>query len=110
MDKLVLSDLLEITRADGALIVNTEGELIKSENVENNNNVAGMLAVIVDMCKGFSSDVKIGKFKQLILKSEGGLFIIDEIENYGIVALYSKDLTKGGVIKIAMDKLQTKKE
>lgn len=105
MSDVELVDLLKLTNADGAILVNLKGELIKAENIEASNNVSAMLGVLVSMCKGFSEDMKIGEFKQLIIKSSEGVFIADEIEDLGIIGLFSKDLTKGGVMKIALDKL-----
>lgn len=105
MKNVELVDLLKLTNADGAILVSLKGELIKCENIKSSDNISAMLGVLMSMCKGFSEDMKIGKFKQLIIKSSEGVFIADEIEDLGIIGLFSKDLTKGGVMKIALDKL-----
>lgn len=105
MKEIELIDLLKMTNADGAILVSLKGELVKSENIDAGDNVSAMLGVLVSMCKDFSTDMSTGKFTQLILKSEGGLFIAVEIQNLGIVGLYSKDVTRGGIMKIALDKL-----
>lgn len=110
MNKLELSDLLKLTDAEGALIVDTKGKLIKSENIKSENNIAAMLSVMIDMCKKFSEDMGTGDFTQLIIKMQEGVFIIDELDNLGIVAIYSRDLTKAGLMKVAMDKLIKEQE
>lgn len=104
MDNLDLSNLLRQTNADGALIANLKGELIKSENIKHSNNIAAMLGVISTMVTDFSSDVGMGDFKQVLFKAEKGVFVADIIENF-IVAVHSKDKSRAGLIMMSMDKL-----
>lgn len=105
MKNLELSELLNLTGADGALLVSAKGELLKAENIEAGDNISAMLGVLVSMCRDFSSDIGTGDFKQLMIKSSNGMFIVNEINDFGIVGLYSKDIAKGGLMKIALDKL-----
>lgn len=104
MKNLDLSSLLNQTGADGALIANLKGELIESQNIEHSNNIAAMLGVISTMVNDFSSDVGMGEFKQILFKSEKGAFVADIIKGF-IVAVYSKDMSKAGLIMMSMDKL-----
>lgn len=109
MKDIELSKLLEITNADGAIIANTQGELLESENIDESNNIAGMLGVLVTMCEGFTDDLQVGKFRQIILKADEGVFIADKLyEQDAIVGLYSKDSSKGGMIKLSLDKVNKK--
>lgn len=105
MESIELSDLLKMTNADGAIIVSPKGELLKAENVNAGANVSAMLGVLITMCRDFCEDMNTGEFNQLILKSSEGVFIADEIKDLGIVGLFSNDLAKGGMMKIALDKL-----
>ncbi|TYQ00351.1 putative regulator of Ras-like GTPase activity (Roadblock/LC7/MglB family) [Tenacibaculum adriaticum] len=105
-----LSDFLKLTNADGAIILNAKGELIDSENVENGNNFAAMVAVMVTMASEFSSDIKIGGLKQFICKSDNGVFIVDKFDEDFIVGVYSKELAKAGLIMMSMDNLSKKKQ
>lgn len=107
MSDIELSDLLKSTSADGAIIISTKGELIESINIESAENIAGMLGVLIDMCGSFSKDLKTGEFDQVMLKSTEGVFVADRISKKDdlILGLYSKDLTKGGLMKASLDRI-----
>lgn len=104
MQNLDLSNLLKQTGADGALIANSRGELIEYKDIEHSNNVAAMLGVISSMVNDFSADIGMGEFRQFLFKSEKGVFIADFIEEF-IIAVYSKNIAKAGLIMMSMDKL-----
>lgn len=107
MSDIELSDLLKSTSADGAIIISTKGELIEVINIDSAENVAGMLGVLVNMCKSFSEDLNTGEFDQFMLKSTKGVFMADKISKKDdiILGLYSKDLTKGGLMKASLDRI-----
>lgn len=109
MKEIELSKLLGVTNADGAIVVNTKGEVLESLNIDSQANIAAMLGVIASMCKGFTDDLLIGKFRQIILKADDGVFIADKLyEEDVIIGLYCKDPSKGGLMKIALDKINKK--
>lgn len=106
MGELQLNDLLKHTKADGAIVLDTNGEVIDSLLVSSEKNVAAMLSVLIRMCKDLSVDMEIGTFKQIVIKAVDGVFIVDKMhEDDVIVGVYSKDVSKGGLIKLSMDKL-----
>lgn len=106
MKNLDLSNLLKQTGSDGALIANLKGELIESENIEHSNNISAMLGVISTMVNDFSNDIGMGEFRQFLFKAEKGVFIADIIEDF-IIAVYSKDIARAGLIMMSMDKLSS---
>ncbi len=100
-----LSDFLKLTKAEGAVILNAKGELIESENVKKAKNFAGMSSVMIKMAKEFSNEIGIGNLKQYVFKAEKGVFILNNFEKDFIVGVYSKDITKTGLMMISMDNL-----
>lgn len=106
MKEYKLSDLLDHTRADGAIILTPEGQVIESLSIEKDKNVAAMLGVLITMCKDLSTDMGMGVFKQIVLKADEGVFIVDKIQQDDvIVGIYAKDVSRGGLIKLTMDNL-----
>lgn len=106
MQNLDLSNLLRQTGADGALIANLKGELIESQNVQHSDNISAMLGVISSVVNDFSKDIGMGDFRQFLFKAEKGAFIADIIEDF-IIAVYSKEISKAGLIMMSMDKLSS---
>ncbi|MDY0780803.1 roadblock/LC7 domain-containing protein [Tenacibaculum sp. IB213877] len=111
MDKQFdLAEFLKRTNADGAIIINSGGELIEAENVDYGNNFAAMMGVMTKMAEDFTDDIKIGKLRQVVFKATEGVFVLDKFDEDFIVGIYSKDLAKAGMIMMLMDNLTKKKK
>lgn len=107
---LDLAGFLKLTNADGALIINANGELLDSQNINFENNFAAMMGVMLKMANDFSEDIKIGNLHQFVFKAEEGVFIVDKFDDDFIVGIYSKDKSKAGLIMMSMDNLSKKQK
>lgn len=104
MGKINISDFLKLTKADGVIILNEKGELLEEAGIGNKDNVGAMLAVIHQMVNDFTQEVNIGTLNQFIIKAEEGLFMFGKMDDV-IIGIYSKDISKTGLITASMNKL-----
>lgn len=103
---LELAKLLDTTRADGAVVLNSKGEVLDSINVKYEGNIAAMTAVVIQMTEDLTDDINLGGISQLTCKADDGIFIVNKFSKDFIVAVYSNDITKSGFIMLTMNKLK----
>lgn len=106
MEKINLKMLTEESKATGSIIFTNDGKILDCYNVSNENNIAAMAAVLINMSEGFSKDTLASeKIKQLVLESDSGLIIINKLNDNCMIAILTKDNTKAAIIKLILKKL-----
>lgn len=106
MGEVNLQALIEESEAIKGLIFNSEGEVLESYNISNENNIAAMMAVIVTMSHEFFEDVlESDKLNQLVLNSNNELVVINKYSNKHIVCLIADDVSKVAIMKLTLKKL-----
>lgn len=103
-----LKALKETCDAEGALVINSNGEILESINIHYEDNIAAMTGVITKMAEDLSDDLEIKPMKQLMIRSKNGIFIINKFNDNFIIGLFSKDITKAGVIMLSLNNLKIK--
>ncbi len=104
--KLDLNLLIEDTGVDSALVFNEDGNLIRSEYLDFDGNIAAMAGVLLTMCKELIEDLKFGNSQELILHADKGLFFVKKIEKEEYLALITKNASKLGLIHLKLQSIQ----
>lgn len=107
-NSIELANLLENTKADGAVVFNSKGEVLDSVKMNYEGNIAAMAAVFVKMADGLADDIKVGNVNQITCKADKGIFVVNKYSEDFIVAVYSNDVTKSGFIMLTMSRLEVK--
>ena len=96
MDKY-LKEVVKEIEADAYLVIDLEGNVIESLNVDFADNIGLMTEVAFSMCKDLSEDLKNGELEQLITKTSKGIMITAKVKN-NIISILSKDFSKLGIL------------
>lgn len=96
MDKK-LEEAIDGIGADASLVIDFEGNVIKSANVDFAENIALMTEAAFSMCKDLSEDLGNGELEQLITKTSKGIMITSKVGNY-IVSIISNDFSNLGIL------------
>ena len=91
-----LEELVNDIGAEAFLIIDLEGNVIKSENVDFAENIGLMTEAAFSMCKDLSQDLGKGDLEQLITKTSKGLMITSRVEDK-IISILSNDFSKLGL-------------
>lgn len=105
-NNIELSSLLENTKADGAVVFNSKGEVLDYIKINYEGNIAAMAAVFIKMADDLTDDMKVGSVSQITCKADKGIFIVNKYSEDFIVAVYSDDITKSGFIMLTMNRLK----
>ncbi|MFV0247816.1 MAG: hypothetical protein ACK5H1_02490 [Tenacibaculum sp.] len=109
MEKIDFATLIKESEADAGLVFNSEGYVLDSHKVSNQNNVSAMASVLTTMSDEFLQDIMAAKSSNSIsLASEKGLVLINKYNNDNIVCLMTKDISKLGVMKLTLKKVMPK--
>ena len=104
MKKIDLSEFLKSTQIDGVIVLDKEGTVIEESGMPKKNSVGAMLAVINQMIVEFTEEIDMGFTKKIIIKCDERVFVVVRIEGF-IIGVYSKDISKSGIITASIDKL-----
>lgn len=104
-----IEDLLELTQAEAVVVLHEDGRLITSVNIKENTGVASASAVLFEYSNKVSAMLTNGDVKQVILKSTKGILVGVRLAGGYIVVALTKELTKSGLVMMAMDKLDKKR-
>ncbi|WP_103864479.1 roadblock/LC7 domain-containing protein [Aquimarina sp. I32.4] len=97
-DHLVSStEVIQITGADAALILDLKGNVIDATHVEYQENIAAMMEMTFSMCNNLSIDVENGKLDQLLAKASDGFLIANRLKTDHIAVIFSKDHSRIGL-------------
>jgi predicted regulator of Ras-like GTPase activity (Roadblock/LC7/MglB family) len=99
----VLSNLVENTNSESAVIVNSEGLTIASVNANNEDRVAVMIASLHSMGEKFSKDLDKGGINQFYIKTDTGYLLLKDVNENTILGLIAKDQTKLGLLMMYLD-------
>ncbi len=99
----VLSNLVENTNSESAVLVNSEGLTIASINAENEDRVAVMIASLHSMGEKFSNDLGKGGINQFYIKTDSGYLLLKDVNQNTILGLVAKDQTKLGLLMMYLD-------
>ncbi len=99
----VLSNLVENTNSESAVLVNSEGLTIASVNAENEDRVAVMIASLHSMGEKFSNDLGKGGIDQFYIKTDSGYLLLKDVNKNTILGLVAKDQTKLGLLMMYLD-------
>jgi predicted regulator of Ras-like GTPase activity (Roadblock/LC7/MglB family) len=103
--KIDLNVLLEETGVDSAMVFNEDGNLIKSQYLDFDGNIAAMAGVLLTMCKELIEDLKFGNSHELILHADKGLFFVRKVEKDEYLALITKNASKLGLIHLKLQSI-----
>jgi len=92
-----LKEVVKEIEADAYLVIDLEGNVIESLNVDFADNIGLMTEVAFSMCKDLSEDLKNGELEQLITKTSKGIMITSKVKN-NIISILSKDFSKLGIL------------
>lgn len=99
----VLSNLVENTNSESAILVNSEGLTIASVNAENEDTIAVMVASLHSMGDKFSNDLGKGGINQFYIKTDSGYLLLKDVNKDTILGLVAKDQTKLGLLMMYLD-------
>ena len=102
LDK-ILSNLVDNTNSDAAVLVNSEGLTISSVNAENEDRMAVMIASLHSMGEKFSNDLNKGGINQFYIKTDSGYILLKDVNKDTILGLVAKDNTKLGLLMMYLD-------
>ncbi|CAM1370328.1 hypothetical protein [Tenacibaculum xiamenense] len=109
MEKVDLTMLIEKSQAESGLVFDSEGHVLDSHNVSNENNVSAMISVMATMSDELLQDTMGAKASKLIsLASESGFIIINKINKDQSICLMTKDLSKANFMKLTLRKIVSK--
>lgn len=98
-----LNTLVIETGVESGLIFNIDGILVESVNLEYDGNVAAMIGMILKMCLEMSEDIDNGDLKQVMIKNKDGIVVANKDQYDNCIALFSKDISKMGLLLRKMD-------
>ncbi|WP_271782326.1 roadblock/LC7 domain-containing protein [Aquimarina algiphila] len=107
-EKMDLKKVLKSINAEAVLIVDNDGNMVDSLNIEYDTNVALMTETLFTMCKDLSKDIGNGELDQIMAKSSDGFFIANKLSSESIIISISKDISKIGLILKLMNSLKIK--
>lgn len=93
-----LQGILDTTGAEAALIIDNEGNLIQSLNIDYGKNIAAMTDMAFKMCRDLYHDLNNGEVEQIIARAANGLFIVHKLDSAHIIILLSNDISKLGML------------
>jgi predicted regulator of Ras-like GTPase activity (Roadblock/LC7/MglB family) len=99
----VLSNLVENTNSESAVLVNSEGLTIASVNAKNEDRVAVMIASLHSMGEKFSNDLEKGGINQFYIKTDTGYLLLKDVNKNTIIGLVAKDQAKLGLLMMYLD-------
>lgn len=99
----VLSNLVENTNSESAVLVNSEGLTIASVNANNEDRVAVMIASLHSMGEKFSNDLGKGGINQFYIKTDTGYLLLKDVNSNTILGLVAKEQTKLGLLMMYLD-------
>lgn len=102
LDK-VLSNLVENTNSDAAVLVNSEGLTISSVNAQNEDRMAVMIASLDSMGEKFASDLNKGEVNQFYIKTNNGYILLKDVNKDTIIGLVAKENAKLGLLMMYLD-------
>ncbi len=102
LDK-ILSNLVDNTNSESAVLVNAEGLTIASINAENEDRVAVMIASLHSMGEKFSNDLNKGGINQFYIKTNDGYILLKDVNSNTIIGLIAKENTKLGLLMMYLD-------
>jgi len=102
LDK-VLSNLVENTNSDAAVLVNSEGLTISSVNAQNEDRMAVMIASLHSMGEKFANDLNKGGINQFYIKTNDGYILLKDVNENTIIGLVAKENTKLGLLMMYLD-------
>ena len=101
--------LIKELQAESGLVFNSEGQVLDSYNVSNENNVSAMAGVIATMSNEFLKDTMGAKSLKIIsLASDSGLVILNKISKDEYICLMTKDPSKAAFMELTLRKLVSK--
>ncbi len=105
MGKVNLKMLVDEAKADSAMVFDTEGHILDSYNLPNENNVSAMAAVIMTMSEEFFQDaLDSTDFKQLVLKAKHGMVVMNRFSEEHVICLIAKDLANAAIMKLTLQR------
>lgn len=99
----VLTNLVENTNSEAAVLVNAEGLTIASVNAKNEDRVAVMIASLHSMGEKFSTDLDKGGINQFYIKTDTGYLLLKDVNKNTIIGLIAKDQAKLGLLMMYLD-------
>lgn len=102
LDK-VLSNLVENTNSDAAVLVNSEGLTISSVNAQNEDRMAVMIASLHSMGEKFANDLNKGGVNQFYIKTNNGYILLKDVNKDTIIGLVAKENAKLGLLMMYLD-------
>ena len=108
LETINLSLLSEQTQVNTFLLFNSKGEIIESNHSEISSlqtQTSKILSIIVKMIKELLDVIDLKDLHQFILKSEGGFFILNNLDKDLILCVYSDDYDKRAFLMLKMDEV-----
>ncbi|MCF6350846.1 MAG: roadblock/LC7 domain-containing protein [Flavobacteriaceae bacterium] len=99
----VLSNLIESTSSESAILVNSEGLTVASVGAKNEDRIAVMIASLHSMGEKFSADLEKGGVNQFYIKTDTGYLLLKEVNKNTIIGLIAKDQAKLGLLMMYLD-------
>lgn len=98
--------LVKESQAESGLVFDTEGHVLDSYNVTNENNVSAMASVMATLSDEFLQDIMGAKHSKIIsLASENGFVIINKLNDEQSICLMTKDLSKAAFMNLTLKKI-----
>ena len=104
---LDLNKIIETIGIDTIIIIDNNGDLVNSLNIDYGENIAAMTEVVFSMCKDLSKDLNNGSLEQLMMRTTEGFLIANKVGTDHIVATICKDHSKLGLTLKKMNSIET---
>ncbi len=101
----ILSEFLEKSKAESALVFGEKGKLFNAANLNFGDSVAAMSNAIVSMSEKFLVDLDNGILKQLFLKTNEGVIIGNKVSKFNYVFVFTNDASNLGLLMHSVEDL-----